>query len=330
MFEFKVVPETGKAALMEINGRFWGSLALPVLAGVDFPMLAYDMFVHNNTKETFTYKCPFYVRHTMRDVKWFWGNLHAPSGQEDFHKVEMTEWLKEVSNIIRFRERYDLESFSDPMPGLVAWTSLFGGVINKVSQKLDERRYKRMAQRIDVKIKNYDHALMAKLQKAKSILFMCYGNINRSAVAGEYGAKLLQQKNPFLRVESSGFFHRAGRETSPLSLQVAKSLGVDLSRHRSRTLNEKMLSQFEVVVVMEGSHMKSIQDLNPHFGGVVIPLGSFDEQGINFSIPDPHGKDHNTFVETYSRIMRCVEKLVEHIPEKKMESTKREYTLPGL
>jgi len=317
MFEFKVDSATGKAALMEINGRFWGSLALPVLAGVTFPMLAYDMLVHKNQKETFTYKCPFYVRHTMRDVKWFWGNLKTPSGQEDFHKVEMTEWFKEVFNIIRFQERYDLESFSDPMPGLVAWTSLFGGVFNKVSQKLAEGWYQRMAQRVDAKIKKHDNTLMAKLQKAKSILFMCYGNINRSAVAGVYGTELIKQKNPSIRVESSGFFHRVGRETSPLSLQVAKSLGVDLSRHRSRTLNETMLSQFEVVVVMEGCHMKSIQDLNPHFGGVVIPLGSFDEQGINFSIPDPHGKDHKTFVDTYSRIMRCVEKLVEHIPEKK-------------
>jgi len=323
MFEFKVEPETGKAALMEINGRFWGSLALPVLAGVDFPMLAYDMFVHNKQTETFTYKYPFYVRHTLRDVKWFWGNLKTPSGKEDLHKVEMTEWMKEVFNILRFQERYDLESFSDPMPGLIAWTSLFGGIFTKVSQKLDGIRHQRLAQRIDAKINNHDHLLMARLQKANSILFMCYGNINRSAVAGEYGAKLLQQKNPSIRVESSGFFHRSGRETSPLSLEVAQSLGVDLSRHRSRTLNEETLSQFEVVVVMEGSHIKSIQDLNPSFGGIVIPLGSFDGQRKDFSIPDPHGKDQKTFVDTYLRIMRCVERFVDHIPEKQTETTKK-------
>ena len=39
MVEYKVEPETGQAWLMEINGRFWGSLQLAVDAGVDFPAL---------------------------------------------------------------------------------------------------------------------------------------------------------------------------------------------------------------------------------------------------------------------------------------------------
>jgi hypothetical protein len=33
----------GTPTLMEINPRFWGSLALPVRAGVDFPALYYDL-----------------------------------------------------------------------------------------------------------------------------------------------------------------------------------------------------------------------------------------------------------------------------------------------
>jgi len=39
MVEFKLDREAGKAYLMEINGRFWGSLQLAVDAGVDFPRL---------------------------------------------------------------------------------------------------------------------------------------------------------------------------------------------------------------------------------------------------------------------------------------------------
>jgi len=40
MVEFKVGK---KIALMEINGRFWGSVALPYYSGVDFPYLLYRM-----------------------------------------------------------------------------------------------------------------------------------------------------------------------------------------------------------------------------------------------------------------------------------------------
>ncbi len=39
MVEYKIDERTGTPILMEINGRFWGSLQLAVDAGVDFPRL---------------------------------------------------------------------------------------------------------------------------------------------------------------------------------------------------------------------------------------------------------------------------------------------------
>ena len=39
MVEYKIDAATGAAYVMEVNGRFWGSLALAVDAGVDFPRL---------------------------------------------------------------------------------------------------------------------------------------------------------------------------------------------------------------------------------------------------------------------------------------------------
>ena len=37
MVEFRVDRPTQRVALMEVNGRYWGSLQLSILAGVDFP-----------------------------------------------------------------------------------------------------------------------------------------------------------------------------------------------------------------------------------------------------------------------------------------------------
>jgi predicted ATP-grasp superfamily ATP-dependent carboligase len=37
--EFKVDPDTGRTWLIEVNGRFWGTVDLAVQAGVDFPLL---------------------------------------------------------------------------------------------------------------------------------------------------------------------------------------------------------------------------------------------------------------------------------------------------
>ncbi len=43
MIEYKQDRATGDFFLMEVNGRFWGSLQLAIDAGVDFPFLAYQL-----------------------------------------------------------------------------------------------------------------------------------------------------------------------------------------------------------------------------------------------------------------------------------------------
>ena len=43
MVEFKTDKDTGTSYLMEVNGRFWGSLQLAVDAGINFPYLLFQM-----------------------------------------------------------------------------------------------------------------------------------------------------------------------------------------------------------------------------------------------------------------------------------------------
>lgn len=63
MVEFKVNPGAGGAVLMEVNGRYWGTIALPILAGVDFPLLHWKL-VHGE---------PFDKAATSRPgTKWRW------------------------------------------------------------------------------------------------------------------------------------------------------------------------------------------------------------------------------------------------------------------
>jgi predicted ATP-grasp superfamily ATP-dependent carboligase len=45
MVEFKHDPGSGQAFLMEINGRPWGSLGLPIVCGVDYPNWATDWYL---------------------------------------------------------------------------------------------------------------------------------------------------------------------------------------------------------------------------------------------------------------------------------------------
>lgn len=68
MIEYKVDAATGVPYIMEINGRFWGSLQLAIDAGVDFPNLLLQAATGHNPVPVTTYQPG--VR-----LKWFWGEV---------------------------------------------------------------------------------------------------------------------------------------------------------------------------------------------------------------------------------------------------------------
>ena len=56
MVEFKMDDRDGTPKLMEINGRFWGSLQLAIDAGVDFPSILLETLAGGATKPAPTYR----------------------------------------------------------------------------------------------------------------------------------------------------------------------------------------------------------------------------------------------------------------------------------
>ena len=68
MVEFKADRETGTPYLMEINGRFWGSLQLAIDSGVDFPRMLVDLATGHDVKRS-----PGY-RQGMK-TRWLWGEV---------------------------------------------------------------------------------------------------------------------------------------------------------------------------------------------------------------------------------------------------------------
>jgi predicted ATP-grasp superfamily ATP-dependent carboligase len=68
MVEYKRELRTGIPYLMEVNGRFWGSLQLAVDAGVDFPALLVDAASGNAPSPVTSYR-------TGVRSRWWWGDF---------------------------------------------------------------------------------------------------------------------------------------------------------------------------------------------------------------------------------------------------------------
>lgn len=123
MVEFKRDLRDGSLKLMEINGRFWGSLQLAVDAGVDFPSMAVALALG----ERFPDEQPGY-RAGVR-CRWLWGDVDSTlalllrSRQRLNLPPHHPGKLRTLLDFMRFWRpglRYELERFDDVRPALLA------------------------------------------------------------------------------------------------------------------------------------------------------------------------------------------------------------------
>ena len=111
--EFKIDSRDGTARLMEVNGRFWGTLDLSIQAGMNFPLMACRMAIDGDIDSSFEYKVglryrwafPFGLLHAM-ETEGGWGSLWEffrfdPNSVSDFWLSDPLPTLAKVLYIAR-------------------------------------------------------------------------------------------------------------------------------------------------------------------------------------------------------------------------------------
>ena len=138
MVEFKVADD-GKAKLMEVNGRFWGSLQLAVDAGVDFPLLLFRMAKDGDVEEVREYKVG--VKHRWlipHDVL----ALLAVLAANKVPGVRYPSWVQAVLDFMNFfgaDVRYDIY-LDDPLPEILNAVRLPLTVLQAARNWMSKRR----------------------------------------------------------------------------------------------------------------------------------------------------------------------------------------------
>ena len=126
MVEFRVDSATGEVVLMEVNGRFWGSLPLPVHAGVNFPYLLYRSVGLGTPYRTETYRENLYCRQLSADAKWLWHMLRGASRRSSLPPpcgklAAVAQYLKAFVEC----SHYVIEWPDDIRPALTFWRQRF-------------------------------------------------------------------------------------------------------------------------------------------------------------------------------------------------------------
>jgi predicted ATP-grasp superfamily ATP-dependent carboligase len=124
MVEFKVTAD-GKPYLMEVNGRFWGSLQLAIDAGVDFPWLLYQLATGKTLKPIDGYTLGVKSRWLLGDFAWLWkvlvGNELRPGPRFPKRTQSVLQFLNFFDSHTRCEESrwHDMKPFLFELARLV-------------------------------------------------------------------------------------------------------------------------------------------------------------------------------------------------------------------
>ncbi len=92
MVEFKYDARDSQPKLMEVNPRWWGSLQLSILSGIDFPYLLYKLVTEGDIEPMLDYKIGVRCRWLLPgDILWFLSANHKLHNLPKFLKYERND-----------------------------------------------------------------------------------------------------------------------------------------------------------------------------------------------------------------------------------------------
>jgi protein-tyrosine-phosphatase/predicted ATP-grasp superfamily ATP-dependent carboligase len=303
MVEFKLDLETRRFCLMEINGRFWGSLPLAIAAGADFPSMLLDLELNDAIRPCAPYRNDVYCRLLSRDLQWYEAVLRSEADTRIISIPGTWEVFRGLADFLRVRHYFDVQSLRDPMPGLVDVGRIFESYRQRLLALLHERKFFAQQRRA---WKTGEVATT--LAEANSILFLCYGNINRSALADAMVRGYAEDSG--ISVASCGFHPEERRPADPVMVEVARHFGTEMGHVQSACVTPQLIRQSDIIFVMEKSHYDRVLAMDGSVASRMFLLGAHSATaGRSVEIADPYGRARELYVACHVRIAEAIDNL---------------------
>lgn len=147
------------------------------------------------------------------------------------------------------------------------------------------------------------------------IMFICTGNICRSAMAHWLLKKKLEERNiKNVEVYSAGIYAVEGDTSTYEAIEVMEEYGVDLKKHRATKVQNSNIKDMDIILCMTLSHKRDLIYMYPELKEKIYTLKEYVKDEKNgVEIRDPWGYDIVTYRFCASEIDACLDKLISYI-----------------
>lgn len=322
MVEFKIDRDSRVPYLMEVNGRFWGSLQLAIDAGVDFPWLLHQ---HGSGGAIAGGNEPYQVGIKSR---WWLGDLDhlllrlwktekelsLPAGSPS-----KLDTLRNFFSVFNSKTKPEVFRFHDLKPGIHEIGTYLRPLIGRVASStyarlLDARlALARAAWAVGLPLRLHRFRTKRALRKRiATVLVLCKGNICRSPFAAGYLGTESAKRRLAVKILSAGLDTTAGRPAYPLAEMISKNCGIDLGFHLTTVISKDMIAKADLILVMEIIHTKMLFGSFPEARMKTVLLGHFSAKPLT-EIQDPYGGTPEEFEQCYALIMKACDGLLHQL-----------------
>lgn len=146
------------------------------------------------------------------------------------------------------------------------------------------------------------------------IMFICTGNICRSAMAEAMLKKMLKDKKiENVEVYSCGTYAQTGDVPTLDAIEVMEEYGIDLKAHRATNIKESNIEEMDIILCATLSHKGAVISLYPELSKKVFTMKEYANFKDDYNISDPWGYGIAVYRKCAAEIEQCLEKIVKVI-----------------
>ncbi|MEP6834886.1 MAG: ATP-grasp domain-containing protein [Gemmatimonas sp.] len=322
MVEYRYDRDTRRAVLMEINGRYWGTFSMATRAGLDLPYYEWQLAHGQQPQPPSAYHAGTKWRWTAGYLQRVHDLLADPPNSGLPTRSRFVELLEAVPDLT-VAARSAVWSLEDPLPAIAEVTrTLKSNVVRDVKsvvRRILPTRLVKLAsvsrnletgtggfyfrsqlmRGLGVRRDNLNHVP----RPVRSVLFVCHGNILRSAMAEAIMRQQVAEAGlTDISIRSAGVAARAGKAADPRGIAAARAMGFSLDKHQAQPVSPELVQESDLIIVMDFLNEARMLTRFRAARGKVFMLSPSD-RSRTIEVPDP-------YAGTADDVRRCYDELV--------------------